>query len=152
MKLPAAGTFDVAFLLNQPQIIHCFSTQVSAAPDAVKRKGVHAEFLGNEQPALQNTAYIARVRILGDDGEPRLGLRDLSLRYFLAPSSMPRSLPLQEMGMVFTKDRCNWPRRAPGTCTCSRRPWAASSPKRTTPVCASCRPPYLPLPTWNPGV
>lgn len=98
VKLPAAGTFDVAFLLNQPQIIHCFSTQVAAAPDAARRKGVHAEFLGNEQPTLQNSAFTARVRILGDDGEPRLGLHDLSLRYFLAPSSMPRNLPLEEVG------------------------------------------------------
>ncbi|MBF8742496.1 cytochrome D1 domain-containing protein [Pseudomonas guariconensis] len=98
VKLPAAGSFDVAFLLNQPQIIHCFSTRVAASPDAPKRKGVHAQFLGNGQPALQHSEFVARVRILGDDGEPRLGLRDLSLRYFLAPSSMPRSLPLEEVG------------------------------------------------------
>ena len=26
IKLPAAGRFDVAFLLNQPNIIHCFTT------------------------------------------------------------------------------------------------------------------------------
>ena len=34
VKLPAAGNFDVAFLLNQPQIIHCFSTQVAASRQA----------------------------------------------------------------------------------------------------------------------
>jgi hypothetical protein len=38
------------------------------------------------------------VRIVGDDGLPRLGLSDLSLRYFLAPSSMPRNLQLEEVG------------------------------------------------------
>ncbi|WP_153788513.1 cytochrome D1 domain-containing protein [Pseudomonas sp. EMN2] len=98
VKLPAAGTFDVAFLLNQPQIIHCFSTEVAALPDAGLRKVVHAEFLGTEQPLLQNSPFVAQVRILGEDGKPRPGLRDLSLRYFLAPSSLPRSLPLTEVG------------------------------------------------------
>ncbi|HGM5586947.1 TPA: cytochrome D1 domain-containing protein [Pseudomonas putida] len=98
VKLPAAGKFDVAFLLNQPQIIHCFSTEVAAGSDASKRKGARAEFIGLDQPLPQYSDFTARVRIVGDDGQPRLGLNDLSLRYFLAPSSMPRNLQLQEVG------------------------------------------------------
>ncbi|MFK0310205.1 cytochrome D1 domain-containing protein [Pseudomonas sp. NPDC090233] len=98
VKMPAAGKFDVAFLLNQPQIIHCFSTDVAAAPDASKRKGAHAEFIGLDQPLPQHSAFTAKVRIVGDDGLPRLGLDDLTLRYFLAPSSMPRNLRLEEVG------------------------------------------------------
>ena len=38
------------------------------------------------------------MRIVGDDGRPRVGLGDLTLRYFLAPSSLPRNLPLEEVG------------------------------------------------------
>ncbi|PTV58721.1 cytochrome D1 domain-containing protein [Pseudomonas putida] len=98
VKLPAAGKFDVAFLLNQPQIIHCFSTEVAAGSDASQRKGARAEFIGLDQPLPQHSDFTARVRIVGDDGQPRLGLNDLSLRYFLAPSSMPRNLQLQEVG------------------------------------------------------
>ncbi|KHL71359.1 hypothetical protein PpSQ1_26625, partial [Pseudomonas putida] len=66
--------------------------------DAVKRKGAHAEFIGLDQPLPQHRAITAKVRILGDDGRPRLGLDDLTLRYFLAPSSMPRNLRLEEVG------------------------------------------------------
>ncbi|WP_447809195.1 cytochrome D1 domain-containing protein [Pseudomonas putida] len=98
VKLPAAGKFDVAFLLNQPQIIHCFSTEVAAGASASERKGARAEFIGLDQPMPQHSDFTARVRIVGDDGQPRLGLNDLSLRYFLAPSSMPRNLRLQEVG------------------------------------------------------
>ncbi|QXH53776.1 cytochrome D1 [Pseudomonas fakonensis] len=98
VKLPAAGTFDVAFLLNQPQIIHCFSTEVAALPQSARRKGVHAEFIGTAEPLLQHSPYMAQVRILSEDGQPRLGLGDLSLRYFLAPSSLPRNQPLSEVG------------------------------------------------------
>ena len=68
VKLPAAGTFDVAFLLNQPQIIHCFSTEVAALPQSGVPKRAHAEFIGTDQPLLQHTPYLARVRILGEDG------------------------------------------------------------------------------------
>ncbi|MFJ4050572.1 cytochrome D1 domain-containing protein [Pseudomonas hunanensis] len=98
VKLPAAGKFDVAFLLNQPQIIHCFSTEVAAGANTSERKGARAEFIGLDQPLPQHSDFTARVRIVGDDGQPRLGLNDLSLRYFLAPSSMPRNLQLQEVG------------------------------------------------------
>ncbi|TLP65358.1 MULTISPECIES: beta-propeller fold lactonase family protein [Pseudomonas] len=98
IKLPAAGAFDVAFLLNQPQIIHCFSTEVAALPQTARRQGLHAEFLDTAQPLQQHDPFVARVRILSDDGQPRLGLDDLSLRYFLAPSSLPRNLPLTEVG------------------------------------------------------
>ncbi|MGA9663774.1 MAG: cytochrome D1 domain-containing protein [Pseudomonas alloputida] len=98
VKLPIAGKFDVAFLLNQPQIIHCFSTEVAAGASASKPKGARAEFIGLDQPLPQHSDFTARVRIVGDDGQPRLGLNDLSLRYFLAPSSMPRNLQLQEVG------------------------------------------------------
>ena len=98
VKMPAAGKFDVAFLLNQPQIIHCFSTEVASAPDASKRKGAHAEFIGLDQPLPQHSAFTAKVRIVGDDGRPRQGLNDLTLRYFLAPSSMPHNQQLEEVG------------------------------------------------------
>jgi len=98
VKMPAAGKFDVAFLLNQPQIIHCFSTEVAAAPDASKRNGAHAEFIGLDQPLPQHSAITAKVRIVGDDGRPRQGLNDLTLRYFLAPSSMPHNQQLEEVG------------------------------------------------------
>mgnify|MGYP006199403153 CR=1 FL=1 len=52
VKLPAAGNFDVAFLLNQPQIIHCFSTQVAASPTAPHRQTPRVEFL-NDRPSVQ---------------------------------------------------------------------------------------------------
>lgn len=98
IKMPAAGKFDVAFLLNQPQIIHCFSTEVAPAPGTVQHKGVRAEFMAPSQPAVQHSAYTAKVRILGEDGKPRSGLKDLSMRYFLAPSSLARSVALEEAG------------------------------------------------------
>lgn len=98
VKLPAAGNFDVAFLLNQPQIIHCFSTEVAAAPDAVHRRTPRVEFLMDRPVVHQGSPFVARFRLLEGSGEPRKGVHDLSLRYFLAPSSRARSSEVEEVG------------------------------------------------------
>ncbi|WP_110971060.1 YncE family protein [Pseudomonas huaxiensis] len=98
VKLPAAGDFDVAFLLNQPQIIHCFSTEVAAAPDAAHRRTPRVEFLMERPVVHQGSPFVARFRLLEGSGEPRKGVRDLSLRYFLAPSSRARSSEVEEVG------------------------------------------------------
>ena len=98
VKLPAAGDFDVAFLLNQPQIIHCFSTEVAAAPDAAHRRTPRVEFLMDRPVVQQGSPFVARFRLLEGSGEPRKGVRDLSLRYFLAPSSRARSSEVEEVG------------------------------------------------------
>lgn len=98
VKLPAAGEFDVAFLLNQPQIIHCFSTEVAAAPDAAHRRTPRVEFLMDRPVVHQGSPFVARFRLLEGSGEPRKGVRDLSLRYFLAPSSRARSSDVEEVG------------------------------------------------------
>ncbi|WP_095155196.1 YncE family protein [Pseudomonas sp. Irchel 3E13] len=98
VKLPAAGDFDVAFLLNQPQIIHCFSTAVAAAPDAAHRRTPRVEFLMDRPVVRQGSPFVARFRLLEGSGEPREGVRDLSLRYFLAPSSRARSSEVEEVG------------------------------------------------------
>ncbi|PWB33920.1 cytochrome D1 [Pseudomonas sp. SDI] len=98
VKLPAAGTFDVAFLLNQPQIIHCFSTQVAASASAPHRQVTRVEFLLDPAPAQQGSPFVARFRLVEGSGQPRLGVRDLSLRYFLAPSSRAMSSEVKELG------------------------------------------------------
>ena len=98
VKLPAAGNFDVAFLLNQPQIIHCFSTEVAAAPDAAHRRTPRVEFLMDRPVVQQGSPFVARFRLLEGTGEPRKGVRDLSLRYFLAPSSRARNSEVEEVG------------------------------------------------------
>ena len=98
VKLPAAGAFDVAFLLNQPQIIHCFSTQVAASPGAPHRQIPRVEFL-NDRPAVQQgNPFVARFRLVEGSGQPRLGVHDLTLRYFLAPSSRAFDSPVRELG------------------------------------------------------
>ncbi|MEG1626502.1 cytochrome D1 domain-containing protein [Pseudomonas sp.] len=98
VKLPASGTFDVAFLLNQPQIIHCFSTEVAASSTAPHRQTPQIEFMLDPVAVVQGSPFTARFRIVEGNGTPRNGIKDLSVRYFLAPSSMARDSHVHEVG------------------------------------------------------
>ncbi|MDD0974745.1 YncE family protein [Pseudomonas fontis] len=101
VKLPAAGNFDVAFLLNEPQIIHCFSTQVAESPNAPRHQVPRVEFLNDKPTVQQGNPFVARFRLVEGSGAPRPGVRDLSLRYFLAPSSRAMTSEVKELGEGF---------------------------------------------------
>ncbi|MFJ4196297.1 cytochrome D1 domain-containing protein [Pseudomonas sp. NPDC089534] len=99
VKLPAAGRFDVAFLLNQPNLIHCFTAQVE--PDSAQPR--HAgtpkvEFLLDKTAVALNAPYVVRFRIVqGKQNAARAGVKDVQLRYFLAPTSRPRTVAALEV-------------------------------------------------------
>jgi hypothetical protein len=100
VKLPAAGRFDVAFLLNQPNIVHCFSTLIEpdnsgAAPTGVAK----VEFLLDKTTAVLGDPYTVRLRIVqGKQNVVRSGVEDVQLRYFLAPSSRPQRVVARHIG------------------------------------------------------
>ncbi|CDF83419.1 YVTN family beta-propeller repeat protein [Pseudomonas knackmussii B13] len=100
VRLPAAGKFDVAFMLNQPQLIHCFSAEVAVDPQLEARYGgPKVEFLVQRTPLPGTGEAKARFRIVdGRSGAPRKGIGDLRVRYFLAPSSLPREVSVREVG------------------------------------------------------
>ena len=99
VKLPAAGRFDVAFLLNQPNIIHCFTAQIE--PDGMPEKHVgvpKVEFLLDKTAVALNDPYVVRFRIVqGKQKIQRSGVKDVQLRYFLAPTSHPREVAAHEV-------------------------------------------------------
>ncbi|MCF4998496.1 beta-propeller fold lactonase family protein [Pseudomonas syringae] len=99
VKLPAAGQFDVAFLLNQPNIIHCFTAQIE--PDGLPQKHVgqpKVEFLLDKTSVALNAPYVVRFRIVqGKQKTRRGGVKDVQLRYFLAPTSRPREVAALEV-------------------------------------------------------
>lgn len=98
VRLPAAGRFDVAFMLNQPQLVHCFSAEVEADPQLQARYGgARVEFL-TPRTVLPSGELKARFRVLDRrSATPRAGVGDLRLRYFLAPSSRPREVAAREV-------------------------------------------------------
>lgn len=99
VTLPAAGQFDVAFMLNQPELTHCFSATVQLNPELVSlRQQPQVEFLPEAQPVIAGQTAVVRFRLRrGGDGKPWSGVRDVQLRYFLAPSSRPLQMPATEL-------------------------------------------------------
>ena len=89
IKLPAAGRFDVAFLLNQPNIIHCFTALVEPDKTLAQHPGVpKVEFMLDTSTAALGSPYVVRFRIVqGKQKAQRSGVKDVQVRYFRAPTS-----------------------------------------------------------------
>lgn len=98
--LPESGRYDVAFMLNQPELTHCFSMQVRSNPEldqlnATPRVTVVPDPL-RVGPERYRTVRFQVSRGVG--GTPHAGLDDLRVRYFLAPTSRPREVATREIG------------------------------------------------------
>lgn len=100
IKLPTAGRFDVAFLLNQPNIVHCFSAVVEPNDKLAPVAGVpKVEFMLDKSTATLGSPYVVRFRIVqGKQKVQRSGVKDVQVRYFLAPSSRPQHVAARDVG------------------------------------------------------
>ncbi|MDN3224844.1 YncE family protein [Pseudomonas nunensis] len=100
IKLPPAGRFDVAFLLNQPNIIHCFSALVEPDSNLAQRPGVpKVEFMLDKSTADLGDPYVVRFRIVeGQHKTRRSGVKDVQVRYFRAPTSRAQEVAALDLG------------------------------------------------------
>ena len=99
VRLPAAGKFDVAFILDQPRVLHCFSAEVQPNPTLERRHAAVRAAFDIDATATASTPTPVRVRLTqGREAKPQTGLTDVALRYFLAPSSPAREVPTREVG------------------------------------------------------
>ncbi|WP_392887309.1 cytochrome D1 domain-containing protein [Pseudomonas migulae] len=99
IKLPSAGRFDVAFLLNQPNIVHCFTALVEPDKSLARHPGVpKVEFLLDKSTAEIGSPYTVRFRIVqGQHKTQRSGVKDVQVRYFRAPTSHAREVAALEV-------------------------------------------------------
>ena len=99
VKLPAAGQFDVALMLNQPELTHCFTAEVATDPALVQRLQKPQIEFEWDKPLVAGTPAKMRLRLTrGRESQPVSGIADLRIRYFLAPSSRPREVAAVEAG------------------------------------------------------
>ncbi|MHC8285818.1 YncE family protein [Pseudomonas sp. XS1P51] len=100
IKLPPAGRFDVAFLLNQPNIIHCFTALVEPDKNLNPHLGMpKVEFMLDKSTAALGSPYVVRFRIVeGKQKAQRSGVKDVQVRYFRAPTSRAQAVAALEVG------------------------------------------------------
>ena len=97
-RMPVAGHFDVALSLDQPSMVHCFSTDAKADPALeAARKVVEVEFLPQQRIFRPQETGTVRFRILEGTGVPKAGLRDVFVRSFMVPASPPTDVVAKEV-------------------------------------------------------
>ncbi len=100
-RIPRAGMYDVAFLLDAPRITHCFQTQAVVNP-AVKRKrelALRIEHFDKDKPLQPGVDYKLRFRLIDTaTNSPKTGLRDVNVLTFLAPGVWQTRAFAQEVG------------------------------------------------------
>lgn len=100
VKMPAAGRFDVAFSLDSPRMLHCFSADVAASPTlAEARKGIKVEYLVTSRQVALGTPATVRFKLFdGPTGAPKAGLKDVRVMSMLATGRGRTEVPATEVG------------------------------------------------------
>jgi YVTN family beta-propeller protein len=99
VRLPTAGRFDVAVLLNSPRIVHCFSAEVAADPQIAALRGTtKIEFLAGTGPGKPGEKRTVRFRLSDMAGKPMTGLNDVRVLSFLAPGRGRTEVAAREVG------------------------------------------------------
>ena len=99
-RIPVAGQYDVAFLLDNPRILHCFSAQAQENP-ALRKDGrsLTAEFLGLPLRVPKGSPVTVRVKLLdGPTRAPRTGLGDVQLLFHATPGGPRGETAAREVG------------------------------------------------------
>ncbi len=98
-RAPRAGTYDVAFFLDSPRVIHCFELKVAAADGEIARTARDVVVIAPHGKAVTAGAP-ARVRFQVLDKEsrkPLADLRDLRVLVFLQPGIWQTRRPAVEI-------------------------------------------------------
>jgi hypothetical protein len=86
VRIPVAGRYDVALMVNSPRIIDCFSMEAKENPSfAADKARIVAEFLVASREVALGAKVPVRVRLSSADGKPQVGLKDVTLISFLVP-------------------------------------------------------------------
>lgn len=100
VKIPAGGKYDVAFMLQTPTILHCFSAQAETNPALAKtRDPVVVEFSNTERLAKAGDTLALRFKLVDPATHKAMaGVADVRVMYFLAPGRNRREVPAKEIG------------------------------------------------------
>jgi YVTN family beta-propeller protein len=86
VRIPVAGRYDVAFLLEQPRLVNCFSLEAKEDPLlASQRKRIVVEYLVKSREVPLGKTVPVRFKVRTEGGEPQTGLKDLRVLSFLVP-------------------------------------------------------------------
>ena len=86
VKLPIEGTYDVAFMMDTPRFLHCFSASVEPNPaqeQALGKIGIEYQLTKRMVPVGESTKVKFKL-IDPASGAPRDGIPDVTVLYYAA--------------------------------------------------------------------
>ena len=99
LRLPAAGRYDVAFLLDNPRVLHCFSAEARPNPAVAGDGRLTVDFLDLPPRAAVGAPVTVRVRLADAATRlPRAGLRDVTIAYHVSPGGPRATAAAREVG------------------------------------------------------
>lgn len=99
VRVPAAGTYDVAFLMESPSILHCFSMAAERDPSLHQQASAGLEFIDNQKKVNVDDKVTVKFRLTDTEtGENKINLKDVRVRYFRAPTFDRKEEAATEVG------------------------------------------------------
>jgi YVTN family beta-propeller protein len=100
VRLPVAGQYDVAFMLQSPQVLHCFSAEVAANPRLARAaEPLQIQFETTRRRYAVDEVAAIRFRVTdGSSGQVKAGLAGITALHFLAPGRRRAEAAVEEIG------------------------------------------------------
>ena len=99
VRIPAAGSYDVAFLMETPSLLHCFNMSAEINPGLVAKNATGVEFIDNPQKVNIDDKVTVKFRLSDPaTGEFKSNLKDVRVRYYRAPAFDRKEVPATEVG------------------------------------------------------
>jgi YVTN family beta-propeller protein len=113
IQIPVAGTYDVAFILDSPRILHCFSVEAKENPLLKKDlKPLKVEYLVENKRVTAGQSVPLRFRLIDPATEqPRSGLKDVRVLSYRSPGRSRMETSAKEVGDGIYEADLAFPRR-----------------------------------------
>ena len=87
VRLPVDGRFDVALMLDTPELVHCFSMSAERNPSMHQAGSWNVEFVGERQSGIVGEHARLRFRIVDPVSEEiKHGVEDATVTWYRAPA------------------------------------------------------------------
>jgi YVTN family beta-propeller protein len=99
VKIPVEGEYDIAFMMDTPQFLHCFSAFVEPDPDKAVATGFELEFQVKERFVTagqsQSVQFVLRN---ASDKTPAAGVPDVTILYYQGDGRGRQVRPAKAVG------------------------------------------------------
>jgi len=99
VKIPVEGEYDVAFMMDTPRFLHCFSTFVEPDPNKEKATGLEVDYpVGNRFVTVGEPRTVQFLLKDAGDKNPVADLTDVSVLYYRSDGRGRQVLPATPVG------------------------------------------------------